>query len=94
MRLCEWGGSAQELAVKQLAGEASIANILETLRPAFPEVAAKAHVVVIVTGLAYTDGAVERVDVTDLLLDQLKATQATRQLVEKMRKEKKSADWQ
>jgi len=44
----------------------------------------------IVSGLDYTDGTVESVDVTDLLLDQLKATQATRQLVEEMRKQKKS----
>ncbi|HUI38998.1 MAG TPA: hypothetical protein VLY22_00080 [Candidatus Nitrosotalea sp.] len=86
----QWGGSAQELAHKQVAGEASIANIIEALRPTFPEVAAIAHVAMIVSGLEYTDGTVESVDVTDLLLDQLKATQATRQIVEEMRKQKKS----
>lgn len=86
-----WGGSAQQLAEKQLAGATSIQNILDTLRPIFPDVAAKAHVAMIVTGLAYADATVERVDVTDLLLDSRQANQTTRQIIEEIRKSRKSA---
>lgn len=87
--LDHWGESAQELAHKQLAGEAPIANVLDTLQPLFPEIAAKARVAIIVPDLVYADSTVERVDITDLLLDQLKADRKTRQIVEEMRTSKK-----
>ena len=85
-----WGGSAQEMAERQLAGATSIQNIVDLMRPIFPDIAAKAHVSMIVTGLAYADATVERVDVTDLLLDSLKASPRTRKELEEMRKAKKT----
>lgn len=86
--LDRWGGSAQELAHKQLMGEADIGNIVEALRPGFSEVAAKAQVSIIVTGLPYSDGTVQTVDVTELLLDWLKADAQTRKIIRDMTKDK------
>ncbi|MGD0298825.1 MAG: hypothetical protein ABSE86_17100 [Bryobacteraceae bacterium] len=40
-----WGGESQELAHRQLAGEALFSNILEVLTPALPEIARKAQVI-------------------------------------------------
>ncbi len=60
-----WGGAQQELAHRQLAGEAPITNILEALTPAFSEIAQKAQVAIIVSDLVYSSPAVQNVDVTD-----------------------------
>ena len=81
-----WGGSAQEMAHKQLMGEASIANILEALGPAFPEIAAKARVAVIVSDLAYADNTIQTVDITEFLLGWLKADAQTRKLIRELPK--------
>jgi hypothetical protein len=83
--LNEWGGASQELAHRQVAGDAPIANIIEALAPAFPEIAKKAQVSIIVQDLPYADSSVETVDVTDQLLDWLKADEAVRKIVRELR---------
>jgi hypothetical protein len=80
-----WGAAQQELAHRQLAGEAPISNILEALTPAFPAIAQKAEVAIIAPDLPYASAAVQTVDVTDLLLDWLKADDATRKIVRDLR---------
>ena len=86
--LNKWGGDAQELAHKQLAGEAPIDNILEMMKPMFAAVAAQAHVASIVPEVSGADKTAATVDVTDLLLDQLQADAKTRQIVDELRKTK------
>ena len=76
-----WGNAHQETAHQQLAGEAPITNILEALAPGFPEIAKKARVTMIVADLPYADRSVEKVDVTEILLDWLKADERTRTIV-------------
>jgi hypothetical protein len=76
-----WGNAHQETAHQQLAGEAPITNILEALAPGFPEIAKKARVTMIVADLPYADRSVEKVDVTEMLLDWLKADERTRTIV-------------
>jgi hypothetical protein len=79
----KWGVSHQDLAHKQLAGEAPIDNIVEALKPHFAEVAARAGVKEIVVD---APKGVAAADVTGLLLDVLKADEKTRKIVEEMRK--------
>ena len=76
-----WGNAGQETAHQQLAGEAPITNILAALAPGWPEIAKKARVAMIVADLPYADGSVEKVDVTEMLLDWLKADERTRTIV-------------
>ena len=76
-----WGNAQQETAHQQLAGEAPITNILEALAPAWPEIAKKARVAMIVADLPYADSSVQSIDVTELLLDWLKADERTRTIV-------------
>jgi hypothetical protein len=76
-----WGNADQETAHQQLAGEAPITNILEALAPGFPEIAKKARVTMIVADSPYADRSVEKVDVTEILLDWLKADERTRTIV-------------
>ena len=84
----EWGGKRQEIAHRQLTGEAPITNILEALTPAFPEIARQAQVAIVVADLPYADASVQTVDVTDSILDWLKADEATRKIVQELRKSK------
>ena len=84
----EWGGKRQEIAHQQLTGEAPITNILEALTPAFPEIARQAQVPIVVADLPYADASVQTVDVTDSILDWLKADEATRKIVQELRKSK------
>ena len=86
--LSKWGQDQQELAHKQLAGEAPIDNILEMMKPMFAAVAAQAHVASIVPEVSGADKTAATVDVTDLLLDQLQADAKTRQIVDELRKTK------
>ena len=79
-----WGQTQQDTAHKQLEGEASIDNIIEALKPALPEIAAKAGVDAIVPDLPYAGSRVQTVDVTDLLLDWLKADARTRDIVRQL----------
>ena len=76
-----WGNARQETAHQQLTGEAPITNILEALAPGLPEIAKKARVAMIVADLPYADSSVETVDVTEMLLDWLKADERTRTIV-------------
>ena len=76
-----WGNAQQETAHQQLAGEAPITNILEALAPAWPEIAKKARVSMIVADLPYADSSVQSIDVTEMLLDWLKADERTRTIV-------------
>jgi galactitol-specific phosphotransferase system IIC component len=80
-KLDAWGNAHQETAHQQLTGEAPITNILEALAPALPEIAKKTQVAMIVADLPYADGSVETVDVTETLLDWLKADARTRTIV-------------
>jgi hypothetical protein len=80
-----WGNAHQETAHQQLAGEAPITNILEALAPGLPEIAKKARVAMIVLDLPYADSSVEKVDVTEMLLDWLKADDRTRTIVRGLR---------
>lgn len=80
-----WGGRQQELAHQQLAGQASIANILDNLAGAMPEIARKAQVALIAVDVPYADSQVEIVDVTEQILDWLKADEATRKIVRELR---------
>jgi len=81
-----WGTTHQELAHRQLAGEAPITNILEALSPGLPEIARRADVKLIAADLAFADPSVQAVDITDLLLDYLKADAHTRSIVQELRK--------
>ena len=83
-----WGKTHQETAHQQLTGEAPITNILESLQTAFPEIARTAHVELIVADVLYASSAVEIVDVTDRLLDWLKADETTRKIVAEIQKHK------
>ena len=79
--LQSWGSGHQDLAHRQLAGEAPIDNILEALSPGLPEIARQAGVNLIAPDLAFADRTVQTVDVTGLLLDYLKADERTRAIV-------------
>ncbi len=85
-QLEEWGAKQQKIAHQQLTGEAPITNILEALAPAFPEIAQRAQVAIVAPDLAYADKSVQTVDVTDYILDWLKADEATRNMVRDLRK--------
>lgn len=77
-----WGRAQQETAHQQLAGEAPITNILEALAPVcLREIAKKARVAMIVADLPYADSSVQSIDVTEMLLDWLKADERTRTIV-------------
>ena len=81
-----WGSTHQELALRQLSGDAPITNILEALSPGLPEIARRAVVKLIAPDLPFADPTVEAVDVTDLLLDYLQADANTRSIVRDLRK--------
>ena len=81
-----WGSAHQELAHRQLSGDAPITNILEALSPGLPEIARRAVVKLIAPDLPFADPTVETVDVTDLLLDYLQADANTRSIVRDLRK--------
>ena len=80
------GKKAQDLAHRQLAGEAPIGNILEALAPGWPEIARQAHVAAVAVDLPYADASVQTVDVTEQVLDWLKADERTRKIVRELRK--------
>jgi hypothetical protein len=85
--LSKWGQAHQNLSHRQLAGVAPIDNIMEALQPAFAEIAKSAGVEKIV---AEPPGAgVETVDVTDRIVDWLKADERTRQIIRNLRNGRK-----
>lgn len=81
-----WGGESQELAEKQLAGEAPITNIIEALQPAFQEIEKTDNLSAVVPAPA-VDSRVQAIDVTDKLLDWLKASQSTRRVIQGLHKQ-------
>jgi hypothetical protein len=84
-----WGTTHQELAHRQLAGEAPIANILEALAAGLPEIARRAGVNLVAPDLAFSDPTVQTVDVTDLVLAYLKADARTLSIVHDLQKQKR-----
>jgi len=80
-----WGGAHQDLAHRQLAGEAPITNIIEALQPAFPEIARTAHVEKILTAPPPAGAKFETVDVTDLIVDWLKSDERTKTIIRDLR---------
>lgn len=81
--LDRWGRDSQRLAHRQLAGKAPIDNIWEALQPLLPEAAARAGVSRVMLG---PPPGAETVDVTDQLLDALKADAATRKIADGLRR--------
>jgi hypothetical protein len=65
------GQALQEHAHRQLAGEATLKNIRESLEKVLPEVAKEANVQLIVEMPWYQDPSIEFVDVTDVLTKHL-----------------------
>lgn len=64
------GNTLQELAHRQLAGEAALTNILAHLESTLPTVAKEARVQIIVEQPIFRDNSIELVDVTPLLVKQ------------------------
>lgn len=58
------GAATQEVAHKQLAGEAPLTNVLEQLKDDMPKIAKMAGVQMIVEKPLFSDGSVELVDIT------------------------------
>ncbi|MGO9937579.1 MAG: hypothetical protein ACLPH3_07890 [Terracidiphilus sp.] len=75
-----WFGKAQEMAHGQLWGNADIGNVLEALQPAFAEIEKSDHVSSVVVAPAH-DAPARSVDVTERLLDWLKADETTRKMI-------------
>jgi len=84
----KWGQEHQELAHKQLSGEAPIDNILEALAAGWPEIARKGNVAIVVVDLPYADKSVETVDVTGQLLDYLNSSERVRKMVADLQQHK------
>jgi hypothetical protein len=75
-----WGGQSQKMAEEQVFGSAPITNIVEALQPAFAEIEKSSNLSGIVEAPASGVPA-ESVDVTDRLLDWLKASERTREII-------------
>jgi len=89
--LDRWGQEQQKLALRQLAGNAPIENILELMKPMLAAVAAQAQVTTVVPEKPGVNKNVAAVDVTGLLLDQLQASERTRKSVEQLQDFKKAS---
>ena len=83
------GAEGQELAHRQLAGEAGTQDILERVQADLPEVRRKANVQQIVPEGEVLGDQVEIVDVTDLLVELFHPDDATRRLIADVRKHPK-----
>lgn len=81
LALEKWGGEQQDLAHKQVFGSAPITNILEFLSPGFPKIAKAAGVPLVAGDVYYAESSVDRVDVTNHILDWLQASKKTRAMV-------------
>jgi hypothetical protein len=71
------GAEMQDLAHRQLSGEAGIAAILERLKADLPAIAREADVRIIVTHALFLGVGVENVDVTAALVERLHPDQET-----------------
>lgn len=81
--LDKWFGQAQELAHKQLWGNAPIDNILTAIAPAIEDLR-KADNLSSVVASTGPDATSQTVDVTAQLLDWLKADEKTRDFIRQM----------
>jgi len=86
--LSEWGGQAQELAHKQVFGDAPIPNILEALKPAFAAIE-KEQTLSNIVPVEAPDKSPDAIDVTSQLLDWLKADAQTRALIVELQEQRK-----
>jgi hypothetical protein len=77
----KWGQAQQDLAHRQVFGEAPIPNVLEAIRQSFPAVAQAARVSAIAPSLQYTGTGVEQVDVTLQIVETFKPDERTRKMV-------------
>ena len=80
------GAEEQDLAHRQLAGDAGVANILERLKDDMPEVLREARVERIAAEGEVLGDRVEPVDVTDLLVERFHPDEPTRKLLAEVRK--------
>jgi hypothetical protein len=85
------GAERQELAHRQLAGEAGIEDILERLKEELPSIMTSAHVERLISDAEPVEGGLERVDVTALLVEAFHPDEATRTLLEQARKHPQGA---
>ena len=79
-----WGAASQDLAMKQLMGDAPIDNILVALKPAFEEIEKTDNLSKVVPASSDLKGP--SVDVTGRLLDWLKADETTRKMILDLKK--------
>lgn len=80
-----WGGQSQKTAEEQVFANAPITNIVEALEPAFAEIEKTNNLSGVVEAPA--KGAFpDSVDVTDRLLDWLKASEKTREVIRNLPK--------
>jgi hypothetical protein len=84
-----WGVNRQELAMQQVLGAAPIDTILEVLQPAFKAIEKRLNLGSIVE-YPGDDHASAMVDVTDQLMDWLKADDKTRRLASDMREQQEN----
>jgi hypothetical protein len=77
----KWGQAQQDLAHRQVFGEAPIPNVLEAIRQSFPAVAKAARVSAIAPSLQYTGAGVEQVDVTLQIVETFNPDERTRKMV-------------
>jgi hypothetical protein len=82
----KWGRESQNLAHRQLSGKAPLDNILEDLKPAFPQLCRNRGVSAIV---ADPPAGTPTVDVTSDLMDLLEADARTRSMAEELRAKRK-----
>ncbi len=85
-----WGQDSQELAHKQLTGEAGIANITEALKPVLAEIARIQGLSVITADAAWAEQKVQTVDVTDAIVDGLKLDERKREMVRSLREKRRT----
>lgn len=77
----KWGQDQQDLAHKQVFGDAPIPNVLDYLAPSLPAVAQGTGVSLITTGTPYAAPSIQKVDITLQLIEVLKPSARTRALV-------------
>ena len=80
------GAESQELAHRQLAGEAGVEDILARLKSDLPGILEAAGVGRLVADTEPVEPGIERVDVTGVLVERFHPDEDTRRLLEEVRK--------
>jgi hypothetical protein len=80
------GGQRQDLAHRQLAGEAGVEDILARLKADLPSILESARVDRLVADTEPLEEGIERVDLTELLVERFHPDEATRKLLAEARK--------